>query len=526
MKKLTLFFSMVVLASARSSLGLFAARRAMSNQSGGSRSSKVIWFSRGLVLLVYLALALPVMASFSQRQKITSVPRGVGAQFGYAVAVSGTTMVVGARFDGTTAASAGSAFVYVLSGTNWTQQAQLLASDGAAFDKFGQSVAISEDTIVVGAYQADAPLANGGSAYVFVRNGTTWTQQQKLTASDGTANDEFGNSVAIIGETVIVGAHLTDLPSNSEAGAVYRFTRSGTVWTGVQKLIPTASPSGPILGDHFGESLATSGNRLVVGADHDDSPETAAGAVYVFVESGGGYILQQKLSISDGDNGDLFGFSVAIEGNTLVAGARDDTPIIGQPAFGAAYVFEFDGATWTRQQKLSASDGAASDHFGWSVAVSDNVVAVGARDDDTVVGPDAGSAYLFTRSGTTWTQQQKLVPVDSFNGDRFGASVALSFGNLVVGAAEKPLASPNGQGAAYVYVPGVTSTFLTVRKLDNSQALLTWSTNATGYVLETAASLPAMTWSSVTNAVEIAGDQFAVTVETASGRQFFRLHKP
>src|SRR6185503_11494045 len=140
-----------------------------------------------------------------------------------------------------------------------------------------------------------------GSAYVFVRNGTTWTQQQKLTASDGTANDEFGNSVAIIGETVMVGAHLADLPSNSEAGAAYRFTRSGTVWTEVQKLIPTAGPSGPILGDHFGESLATSGNRLVVGADHDDSPETAAGAVYVFVVGGGGYVLQQTLSISDGD---------------------------------------------------------------------------------------------------------------------------------------------------------------------------------------------------------------------------------
>jgi hypothetical protein len=411
------------------------------------KRSKVRWFTLGLFLLAFLT-PLPVMAALSQRQKITSVPRGVGAQFGYAVAINGNTMVVGARFDSTTAASAGSAFVYVLNGTIWTQQAQLLASDGAAFDKFGQSVAISEDTIVVGASQANAPLSNGGAAYVFVRNGTTWTQQQKLTASDGTADDEFGHSVAITGEIIVVGAHFADLPSNSSAGSAYLYSRSGTVWTQFQKLIPTG---GVVLGDLFGESAAISGNKIVLGSSGADVPETAAGSVYVFVESGGLYFLQQKLSIPDGTNGDSFGFSVSIEGNTLVGGAREDTPIIGQPAFGAAYVFEFNGATWTQQQKLTASDGAAFDRFGWSVAVSNNIVAVGAREDDTIVGPDAGSAYVFTRSGTTWTQQQKLEPDDSFNGDRFGASVALSFGKLAVGAAEKNLTNPNGQGAVYTF---------------------------------------------------------------------------
>jgi FG-GAP repeat/Calx-beta domain/FG-GAP-like repeat len=416
------------------------------------KRSNAKWFLLGLVLLASLAFVLPVMAAdFSQTQKITAEPRGVGAQFGNAVAISGNTMVVGARFDSTTASQAGAAFVYVLNGTSWTQQAKLLANDGALADKFGYAVAISEDTIIVGAFNDDSPLSNGGSAYVFVRNGSTWTQQQKLTASDGTADDEFGNAVAVAGDTVVVGAHFADLPSNSAAGSAYVYTRSGTFWTQVQKLIPTG---GVVLGDSFGESLAMSANKLVVGSSGADVPETAAGSVYVFVESGGGYGLQQKLSISDGTNGDSFGFSVAIEGNTLVGGAREDTQIIGQPAFGAAYVFEFNGATWTQQQKLTAADGAAFDRFGWSVAVSNNVVAVGAREDDTAVGPDAGSAYLFTRSGTTWTQQQKLVPSDPFNGDRFGASVALSFGKLVVGASEKNLTSPNGQGAAYAFTLG------------------------------------------------------------------------
>ena len=398
------------------------------------------------MLLGCSLFAIPAMAGVPQRQKITSVPRGVGAQFGNALAVSGNTMVVGARFDGTTAAQAGAAFVFVLSGATWTQQAKLLASDGAASDKFGYAVAISEDTIVVGSYNDDAPLSNSGSAYVFVRNGTTWTEQQKLTASDAKADDQFGVSVAVGGPTIFVGAHFADLPSNSEAGAVYRYSQSGTIWSEAQKLVPAG---GVILGDHFGEALALSGSRIAVGAPGTDIPQTGAGSVYVFVESGGPYLLQEKISIPTGTNGDGFGGSVALEGNTLVGGAREDTPIIGQPAYGSAYVLEFNGASWTLQQQLFASDGASFDRFGWSVAVSGNLVAVGAREDDTAVGPDAGSAYLFARSGTTWTEQPKITPNDAFNGDRFGASVGLSSGNLIVGAAEKNLTNPNGQGAVY-----------------------------------------------------------------------------
>ncbi|MGI8788500.1 MAG: FG-GAP-like repeat-containing protein [Pyrinomonadaceae bacterium] len=409
----------------------------------------VKWFP---IVFVLLGLTLPVMASgWTQRQKITSTPRGVGAQFGNAVAISGNTMVVGAQFDGTTASQAGAAYVYVLSGGIWTQQAVLLANDGAAADRFGYSVAISENTIVVGAYTDDSPLSNAGSAYVFVRSGTIWTFQQKLTGSDSTADDQFGSSVAVSGESVVVGANHADLPGNSEAGSAYFYQRSGTVWTQTQKLIPVQGPNGVILGDHFGDSAAMSGNRLAIGASGDDNPFTSAGAVYVFVESGGTYILQQKIYIPSGANGDSFGFSVAIEGNTLVGGALQYTPIISQPAFGAAYVYEFNGSSWVSQGRLTASDGAQFDRFGYSVAVSNNVIAVGAREDDTAVGGDAGSAYIFTRTGATWTQQQKLSPTDAFNSDRFGVSVALNSGNLVIGAAEKALTSPSGQGAVYYF---------------------------------------------------------------------------
>jgi hypothetical protein len=391
--------------------------------------------------------------SFSQRQKITSTPRGVGAQHGNAVAINGNTMVVGARFDSTTASQAGAAYVYRLNGSTWTQEAVLLAPDGAVADKFGYSVAISEDTVVVGAYQDDTAFSNGGSAYVFIRNGTSWQFQQKLTPSDGTADDEFGNAVAITGEFIAVGSHFADIPGTSSAGSVYLYRRTGTVWAQTQKLASTAGPFG-VFGNYFGESLAMSGGKIAIGATGDNTPETAAGAVYVFAEiSGGTYALQQKLTISNGTNGDIFGCSVAMEGNTLVGGAREDTPIAGQPAYGAAYVYEFNGSTWVSQGKLVASDGASFDRFGWSVAVSNGIIAVGAREDDTTAGPDAGSAYIFTRIGSTWTEQQKLAPSDTFNGDRFGSGIALSFGNLVVGAAEKTLTSPNGQGAAYFFTP-------------------------------------------------------------------------
>ena len=299
-------------------------------------------------------------------------------------------------------------------------------------------MAVSDNTIVIGAYNDDGTFADTGSAYVFTRNGTTWTQQQKLTAGDGTASDEFGNAVAIQGDVIAVGAHFADLPSNAASGSVYLFQRSGTAWTPTQKLIPIPGPFpvpagfvqkpfvnySPILGDHFGESIAMNSGRMAVGASTSDLPATSAGAVYVFAEAGGTYALQQKLVIPDGTNGDIFGCSVALDGTTLIGGAREDSPVIGKSAYGAAYVFEFSGGLWNPQGKLMAADGATADRFGWSVAVSKDVVAIGAREDDTTVGPDAGSVYVFVRSGSAWTQQQKLAPTDTFNGDRFGAGLA------------------------------------------------------------------------------------------------------
>jgi hypothetical protein len=405
-----------------------------------------------LCAVVIIAItATTVSADYVQRQKLMASDAGAGDQFGYAVAISGNTMVVGSRHDTTTAGgNAGSAYVFVLTNGSWTQQAKLLPSDGLANDEFGFSVAISENTIVVGSYHADAPLSNGGAAYVFVRSGTAWSQQQKITAADGTADDQFGVAVAITGEVIVVGANHADLPGNSEAGAAYVFLRTGTVWALTQRLSPSLDV---LLGDHFGDAVASGGNKIVIGASGDDTPQTSAGAVYVFVETGAAtYAIQQKLTIGDGTNGDQFGFSVGFDGTTIVGGAKEDSTVVGQTAIGAAYVFTFNGASWSLQQKLVASDGAAFDRFGWSVAVTGDTVAVGAREDDTAVGGDAGSTYIFSRTGTVWTQQPRLNPLDPFNGDRFGGSVAFGAnGLLAVGAPEKQIPALSAQGVVYTF---------------------------------------------------------------------------
>ena len=313
-------------------------------------------------------------------------------------------MVIGARNDSTTASQAGAAVVYVRSGTNWTQQAKLLANDGALGDKFGYSVAVSNNTIVIGAYNDDGDLPGHRLGLCLIRSGTTWTQQQKLTAGDGTASDEFGNAVAIQGDVIAVGAHFADLPSNAASGSVYLFQRSGTAWTSTQKLapipVPFPVPAGfvqkpfvnysPILGDHFGESIAMNGGKMAVGASTSDLPATSAGAVYVFAEGGGTYALQQKLVIPEGTNGDIFGCrshsralrSLAERAKTTRARqVRVRRGICVRICrWPLELAREVDGHR--RRNGSTASAGR------WRSA---RTRRIGAREDDTTVGPDAGS---------------------------------------------------------------------------------------------------------------------------------------
>jgi FG-GAP repeat len=359
---------------------------------------------------------------------------------GTSMAISGDTVVVGATGGDDGGFESGSAYVFVRSGDVWTEEQKLIASDDDTFDFFGDSVAISGDTVVVGATGNDDAGTDSGSAYVFTRSGTTWTEEQKLTAGDAATRDFFGRSVAVNGDTVVVGATGDD-DGGQSSGSAYVFTRSGTTWTQQTKLTAELDAGG---GDQFGNSAAIDGNTVVVGAPFDNDAASSSGSAYVFTGAGSSWSRQAKLNAGDAAADDNFGFSVAISGDTAVVGASGENSLGG-----AAYVFVRSGTTWSEQDKLTANDGAADDNFGGSVAVSGDTVVVGASGGDDA-GTFSGSAYVFVRSGTTWSQQTKLTASDAALNAFFGTSAAVSGNTVVVGASGGDGAVAES-GAVYVY---------------------------------------------------------------------------
>ncbi len=334
--------------------------------------------------------------------------------------------MLGAPGDTDSGTDSGSAYVYIESGGTWTEQGKLLADDGSGSDQFGLAVAISGDTAVIGAPNDSANGTDSGSVYVFVRSDGAWSQQAKLTPGDGSQNDQFGRSVAVSGDTLVVGAPI-DTPKGTDSGAVYVFVRSDATWTEQAKL--AASNGGQA--HNFGWSVSVDGDSLVAGAFGEFSSGTDSGAAYVFVLADGTWSEQAKLIGDDTAGGDTLGRSVSIDGDQVVVGAPGDT-VQGTDS-GSAYVFVRSAGAWTQQARLIASDGIQNDNFGWSVSINGDKVAAGAF-GDTVKGTESGSVYVYVREGETWNQQANLTASDGKGGDRFGRTVALSGNNLVAGA--------------------------------------------------------------------------------------------
>jgi hypothetical protein len=285
----------------------------------------------------------------------------------------------------------GAAYVFVRSGTTWTLQARLVASDGAANDAFGGHVAISGDFVLVGAPSADiSSRINQGAVYAFSRTGTTWTQQSKLIALDGAASDTFGRSVALDGITALIGAATngpTGTSTNHITGAVYHFERSGTTWTQFAKL------NAPQLDSNFGCAVSISGNSALIGARSEDAgPNTSQGAAYVYQRtSRANWVQQARLTASDGAPSDEFGGSVSISADTAVVGASRNTSSISFE--GSAYVFGRLGSVWGQKAKLNGATSIFA-NFGDSVAVSGNTTIVGAPNDNGL-STGAGSASIY-----------------------------------------------------------------------------------------------------------------------------------
>ena len=374
-------------------------------------------------------------------------------------------------------------------------------------------MALSGDTVVVGADLEDSSTTgvnstpnesatDAGAAYVFVRSGTTWSQQAYLKASNTGAGDYFGISVAVSGDTVIVGAigedssttGVNSTPNESAiyAGAAYVFVRSGTTWS--QQAYLKASNTGA--GDYFGLSVAVSGDTVIVGAPHEDSSTTGV----------------------------------------------NSTPNESATDAGAAYVFVRSGTTWSQQAYLKASNTGAGDGFGWSAAVSGDMVVVGAyHEDSSTTGvnstpnesaTDAGAAYVFVRSGTTWSQQAYLKASNTGGGDDFGISVAVSGDTMVVGADledssttgvnSTPDESATDAGAAYVFsLPTLSNPALSIVSTGSGQATVSWSPDTPGYVLQETLSLSPTNW---VNAAS--GTTNPAVVPATLPTKFYRLFKP
>ena len=346
-----------------------------------------------LVAIIFSLGAAPALAQFVEVQKLAVSDETAAEWFGRSVSVSGNTAVVGEASDACAAGlRCGSVHVLGFDGTSWVQEQKLTASDAAAFDQFGYSASVSGDTVVVGAFQTScAAGAYCGSAYVYRRSGTSWVQEQELTASDAEADDLFGWSVSVSGETIVVGAWHRVCNSGPFCGTAYVYRFNGTSWVETQKLV--ASDEGG--NDWFGRSVYVSGDTAIVGAPaFECTAGTLCGSAYVYRFNGTSWVQEQKLTASDAAADDWFGMSVSVSGKRAVVGARDTDCADGVDC-GSAYVYWFDGTSWVDEQKLTASDVGEDDWFGYSVSVSGETILVGAPNRQCTAGVDCGAAYVF-----------------------------------------------------------------------------------------------------------------------------------
>ncbi|MEX2535795.1 MAG: PKD domain-containing protein [Trueperaceae bacterium] len=394
-----------------------------------------------------LNVTLPFGTEFP---KLTASDAAAGDQFGYSVAMSGDYAVIGARADDDGGFDSGSAYVFQRSGDGWVQSMKLPPEPpvvaptaiGAA-DRFGSSVAISSDYIIVGA-PGDEDTTFEGAAYVYERCSRFCqepaTEMGELTAGDAAAADAFGFSVAISGDHAIIGAPRSDDDGSNDSGSVYVFRRDGDTWTEVDEL----TAGDPAAFDYFGRSVAMSGDYAVIGAIRDDGVSSDSGAAYVFRRSGDTWTEMSKLTASDAAEGDLFGWSVAMSGDYAIVGAIAGNGVSSNS--GAAYVFRRSGDTWTEMAKLTASDAAEGDFFGNSVAMDGDFALVGAFEGD---GVSTGSAYVFHHRDGTWSEVNKLTASDAAVRDAFGFSVAISGDYAIIGANQS---DNDGTDSGSVYV--------------------------------------------------------------------------
>ena len=376
--------------------------------------------SRGIMLPIATAIALlahttPATAStFNLSQKLLAPDGGNFEHFGWSVALDGDYALIGSRWDDDNGFRSGSAYLFETTSGNFLQE--FLAPDGTGGERFGWSAAIDGDYALIGSHQDDDNGIDSGSAYLF--DITSGNLLQKFLAPDGAFDDQFGWSVAVDGDYALIGSHLDDDKGGSSGSAYLFDVTSGDL---LQKFL---APDGAF-GDRFGSSVALDGDLALIGSRDGDGNEILSGSAYLFDLSSGD--LLQKFLAPDGAIGDQFGFSVALDGDLALIGSRLDD----DNGFNSGSVYLFDITSGNLLQKFLAPDGTSGNVFGQSVALDGNLALIGSfLSDDN--GMDSGSAYLF--DVTSGDLLQKFLAADGAFNDQFGFSVALDGDSMLIGS--------------------------------------------------------------------------------------------
>jgi hypothetical protein len=418
-------------------------RQALKNRSR-AMSAK----SRSIACIIGVGLGLvPAMAQQAGVQQLVASAGAAGDFAGNAIAVDADVMVVGTPgFDGPGGVDQGQVVIYRWSGGGWSPESVLRASDGRAGDKFGSAVAIVGDTVVVGAFEADdAGRLDQGAAYVFTRAGSSWSQRARLVAGDGAAGEKFGACVSLTGDTVLVGASGARVGGLANAGAGYVFVREGAAWTQQAKLVATD----PQANGFLGVSGVIRDDAAILGAfGVDVAGQVDRGAAYVFTREGTTWTHRSMVVDPAGAAGDQFGVSVDLDGSTAVIGAFGDD-VDGRVDQGSATAFTFDAATGRCSEPLPIRDpaGVAADRFGLAIDVRGGVIAAGA----TGRGSERGIALLFERSASSWVAVGSVSAPDGAIGDHFGRSVAVATDSVAVGAVDDAVCGRASQGSVWTF---------------------------------------------------------------------------
>jgi hypothetical protein len=365
-------------------------------------------------------------------------------RFGVSVGASGDTVVVGAMSAPSATGTPGAAYVFVRDGSIWVQQGKLIDADIVDGGFYGHAVAISGDTVIVGA--PSGPTQFGpGAAYIYARSNGVWSLQQRILAADGQNSEQFGYAVAISGNTVLIGTP-GDTPGTPYGhGSVYVYTRTGTTWSFQSKLVEPV----PVVANFFGAAVALHNDTALIGVSASDSYR---GAAYVFARDNGVWTQQARFTVADGEAFDQFGGAVSVHGDTAVVGAFVDR-VNGQQRHGSAHVFVRQSGTWSGQAQLFPSGIGNTSQFGLGVAIENDTLLVGARHGDIGIGRQGVVAH-YERAAGSWVLKQTIHASDGSTDDVFGHSVALSGDNVVVGAhTDEPTGMPNNtdSGSAYFF---------------------------------------------------------------------------